>query len=242
MVSLLRTLVLMFWTVPATIVLGIIAITGSFFDRSGNFPHIIAGIWAKSILFVGRIQVAVKGSHHIDPSTSYIYMSNHQSNFDIPVLLSILNVRFRWLAKAELFKIPLFGTAMRRAGYIRVDRTNRASAIKSLNHAAEIIRDGASVMIFPEGTRSPDGRIRPFKKGGFVLSIDAGVPIVPIVLHGTGDILPKDRLCFVPGRVRVEILAPIETSGYTWQNRDDLLNTVYHTICEAFTRGAEKRP
>jgi len=238
----LRTLSLMVWTVLATIVLGIIAITGSFIDRSGNFPHIIAGIWAKSILFVGRIQVTLRGRSNIDPSKSYVYMSNHQSNFDIPVLLSHLNVQFRWLAKAELFKIPLFGVAMKRAGYISIDRTNRVSAINSLNRAAEVIRNGVSVMIFPEGTRSRDGRIRPFKKGGFILAIDSGAAIVPVVLHGTRHIMPKERLRIVPGNVRVDIHEPIETSGYTRKNKDDLMDTVRHTICEAFKRGIDKRP
>jgi 1-acyl-sn-glycerol-3-phosphate acyltransferase len=219
-----------------------IAIAGSFWDRSGKFPHLIARIWAKSILFVSRIKVAVRGNSHIDPSKSYIFMSNHQSNFDIPVLLSHLKVHFRWLAKAELFKIPLFGAAMKRAGYISIDRTNRASAIKSINRAAEIIREGVSVIIFPEGTRSRDGHIRPFKKGGFVLAIDSGVAIVPVVLHGTRRIMPKGRLHILSGNVLVEIHEPIETSGYTRKDKDDLMNKVRNTICEAFERGKDRRP
>jgi len=169
-------------------------------------------------------------------------MSNHQSNFDIPVLLSHLNVQFRWLAKAELFHIPLFGVAMKRAGYISIDRKDRVSAIQSLQRAAEIIRDGVSVMIFPEGTRSRDGRIQPFKKGGFVLAIDSGAAIVPVVLHGTGHIMPKERLRILPGDVLIEIHEPIETSGYTQKNKDDLMKKVRHTICEAFKRGIDKRP
>ncbi len=240
-VTSLPTLFLIVWTVVITIVLGIIAITGSYFDRSGGFPHIIAGIWAKTILLVGRINVTVKGKSNIDPSKPYIFMSNHQSNFDIPVLLSHLNVQFRWLAKAELFKIPLFGSAMRRAGYISIDRKNRISAIESLERAAEIIRKGVSVVIFPEGTRSRDGHIRPFKKGGFVMAIDSGVPIVPIVLHGTGHIMPKKRMHILPGNVWVDIHEPIETTGYTRKRKDDLMNKVRKTICEAFERGIDRR-
>ena len=120
----------MVWTVLVTILFGIIAIAGSFFDRTGNFPHIIARIWARLILFVGGIQVIVNGRFNIDPSRSYIYMSNHQSNFDILVLLSHLKVQFRWLAKAELFRIPVLGAAMKSAGFIRIERSELHSAIK----------------------------------------------------------------------------------------------------------------
>ena len=117
------------------------------------------------ILFVSRIKVTVKGISNIDPSKSYIFMPNHQSNFDIPVLLGCLPAQFRWLAKAELFRIPLFGRAMRGCGYISIDRSNRKSAFRSLQKAADTIRNGVSVLIFPEGTRSLDGKIRSFKKG-----------------------------------------------------------------------------
>jgi 1-acyl-sn-glycerol-3-phosphate acyltransferase len=240
--SSLWTLFLMVWTVLVTILFGIVAIAGSFFDRSGNFSHVIARIWAKSILFVGRINVTVNGRFYIDPSRSYIYMSNHQSNFDIPVLLSQLKIPFRWLAKAELFGIPLFGAAMKRAGCIRIDRSDRDSAIKSLNRAVEIIRKGVSVMIFPEGTRSRDGHIRPFKKGGFVMAVDSGAPIVPIIVHGTRHIMPRERLRIAPGKVEVEIRKPIETTGYTRENKDDLMEKVRNTICEAFNRGREEKP
>jgi len=119
-------------------------------------------------------------------------MSNHQSNFDIPVLLAHLPVQFRWLAKAELFKIPIFSRAMRGAGYVRIDRFNRESAIQSIKEAAAKMKDGVSVMIFPEGTRSHDGSIRPFKKGGFVMAVDTGVPIVPVILQGTLPIMDKN--------------------------------------------------
>lgn len=231
----------MVWTVLVTILFGIIAIAGSFFDRTGNFPHIIARIWAKSILFVGRIQVTVNGRFNIDPSRSYIYMSNHQSNFDILVLLSHLKVQFRWLAKAELFRVPLFGAAMKRAGYISIDRSDRPSAIKSLNRATEIIQKGVSVMIFPEGTRSCNGRIRPFKKGGFVMAVDSGIAIVPVIVHGTRQIMPKERLRIAPGKVVVEIRNPIETTGYTRESKDDLMEKVRKTICEAFKKEREEK-
>jgi 1-acyl-sn-glycerol-3-phosphate acyltransferase len=164
-------------------------------------------------------------------------MSNHQSSFDIFVLLAYLKVQFRWLAKAELFRIPLFGFAMKRAGYISIDRSNRRAAFKSLKTASEIIRGGVSVIIFPEGTRSLDGNIRPFKSGGFVIAVESGVPIVPVILHGTRSIMAKDRLRIEPGDVTVEIAEPIETADYTRKTRDDLLNKIREVICDRFEKG-----
>ena len=156
----IRTSYIIIWVVLSTVVLGAIAIIISFFSRTGNLVHIIARIWGKGILIVSGINVAVRGLDNIDPGRSYIYMSNHQSNFDIPVLLACLPVQFRWLAKAELFKIPIFGRAMRGAGYVKIDRFNRDSAFESINEAAGKMQNGVSIMIFPEGTRSPSGRLR----------------------------------------------------------------------------------
>jgi 1-acyl-sn-glycerol-3-phosphate acyltransferase len=162
----IRALYITIWVGFATLVAGTLVIVLSFFVRSGNPLHKIARLWGKSILVVSRIKVSVKGLSNIDPSSPYIYMPNHQSNFDIPVLLGHLTVQFRWLAKMELFKIPIFGRAMRKAGYISIDRYHRESAFESLKVAANKIKSGVSVLIFPEGTRSRDGNIRPFKKGG----------------------------------------------------------------------------
>ena len=123
---------------------------------------------------------------------------------------------------------------MRGCGYISIDRSNRKSAFQSLNAAATKIRNGVSVLIFPEGTRSWDGKILPFKKGGFVLSVDAGVPIVPVVIFNTGSIMPKGRLLIRTRSVRMDILKPIPTSGYSRNTKDDLMGIVRNTICNAF--------
>ncbi len=226
-------------TVLSTILFSFLAIFCSLVDRSGISPHRVAGIWGRSILFVSRVKVSVKNLSNIDPDRSYIYMSNHQSNFDIPVLLAYLPVQFRWLAKAELFNIPIFGYAMKRAGYISIDRSNRRSAIESLKKAAETIRSGVSVIIFPEGTRSRDGNIRQFKKGGFVLAVDAGVPVVPVIIHGTWPIMQKDSLRIRPGNVVLEIGEPIEASNYSRRNKDDLMERVQQAICDAFEKGKD---
>lgn len=233
----IRTLLLFFWTVLVTGFFAVVVILISFISRNGDTIHKVARIWAKCILVASGVKVTVKGLPNIDPAGSYIYMSNHLSNFDIPILMSYLPVQFRWLAKAELFRIPLFGYAMKRAGYISIDRSDRKSAIQSLNKAAKIIRNGVSVVIFPEGTRSQNNNIQPFKKGGFFLAIDSGVHIVPIIIHGTWSIMPKKQFLVKPGNVVLEITSPIESSDYTRETRDDLMEKIRNVIMESFEKG-----
>ena len=231
------TLTVTIWVGFATLVCGLAVILLSFFVRSSNPLHNIGRIWGRSILFVSRVKVSVKGLSNIDPSAPYIYMPNHQSNFDIPVLLGHLTVQFRWLAKVELFKIPIFGRAMRKAGYISIDRYHRESAFESLKVAAHKIKSGVSVLIFPEGTRSRDGKIRPFKKGGFVLAVDAGVPIVPVVIKGTRAIMPKGKFRVYPGHVSMVIQKPIDTSTYSRETKEALMESVRRVICDNFETG-----
>jgi 1-acyl-sn-glycerol-3-phosphate acyltransferase len=222
----LHTILIFVWTVLATIVLGTAAILISFFSKNGDAVHLVARAWGRSILWVSGICVTVRGFNREWVKRPNIFMSNHQSNYDIPVLLSALPAQFRWLAKAELFKIPIFGSSMRGAGAISIDRSNRKSAFASLNQAAKMIRSGTSVMIFPEGTRSDDGRLLSFKKGGFVLAVDAGVPIVPIVITGTHEIMPKGRLLIRFRKVRIDVGPIIQSSDYTRKNKDDLMACV----------------
>ena len=235
----IRTVYIFLYVLPATAVFGIIAIVVSFFSRTGNPVHIIARIWSKSILFVSGIEVFVAGLANIDTSKSYIYMSNHRSNFDIPVLLGCLPIQFRWLAKAELFKIPIFGRAMQGAGYVKIDRTNRESAFKSIDEVAAKMKNGVSVMIFPEGTRSQDGNLKPFKKGGFVMAGDTGAPIVPVILRGTRSIMAKGSWRINPGKVTLSIEKPIDTSGATRDTKDDLIKSVRNVICEVYEKGSK---
>ena len=230
----LQTMIIVLWTLPATVVIASTVILCSFFSRTGNGPHLLARFWANSILWVSRVKVTVTGAEKLDPDRSYIYMPNHQSNADIPLLLGRLPVQFRWLAKAELFRIPIFGRAMHGVGYISIDRSNRKSAFESLERAARTIRSGTSVLIFPEGTRSRDGGILPFKKGGFVLSVDSGVPIVPIIIRGTRGIIPKGHFLIRPAPVTMEILDPVETADYTRKTKDQLLARIRSIFIDAF--------
>jgi 1-acyl-sn-glycerol-3-phosphate acyltransferase len=163
-------------------------------------------------------------------------MANHQSDFDILIVLGFVPGQFRWIAKKELFKIPLFRTAMRNAGYIEIDRQQHDKALKSLDIAAQKIRDGKSVMTFPEGTRSKDGKIKPFKQGMFHLAIKSGVPIIPITIIGAGDIMPKRSLRINPGKITMIIDKPIDVNGYTIENRAVLIEQVKNVIEKNYDR------
>jgi 1-acyl-sn-glycerol-3-phosphate acyltransferase len=217
-----------------TVFMAVMAILVSFVNAGGKTAHKVGRIWAKCILSLSNIRVTVKGISNLKPGRSYIFMANHMSNFDIPILQAYLPVQFTWLAKAELYKIPIFGYAMKRAGYISIERSDRKSAIESLNKAAKTIRDGVSVIIFPEGTRSRTNNVQPFKKGGFFLALDSGVPIIPVIIHGTGQIMPKKKMLITPGNVTLEIAKPINSSDYTRKTKDDLMKKVRDIILKSF--------
>jgi len=216
--------------------MALMTILVSFVTTGGDTAHKVGRIWAKFILALSNIRVTVKGLSNMKPGRSYIYMPNHMSNFDIPVLQAYLPVQFRWVAKAELFKIPIFGYAMKRVGYISIDRSDRKSAIESLNKAVKIIRDDVSVVIFPEGTRCRTNNVQPFKKGGFFLAVDSGVPIIPIIIHGTGPIMPTKQMLIKPGNVTLEIAKPINSSNYTRITKDDLMEKVRSIILNSFEK------
>ena len=214
----------------------VIIILTSFITTGGETTQKVARICAKCILAVSNINVTVKGLSNLNRTGSCIYMPNHVSNFDIPVLQAYLPVQFKWLAKAELFKIPIFGYAMKRAGYISINRFDRKAAIQSLNKASEIIRNGTSVIIFPEGTRSQNQHVQSFKKGGFILAVDSGVPIIPVIIHGTWTIMQKKHILVRPGNVVLEIKKPINTSDYTRETKDDLMEKVRNIVLDSYDK------
>ena len=186
--------------------------------------------WGRIILAVAGVEVSVRGLENIEPGRPYIFAANHQSQFDIFAMQGCLNFDFRWLAKKELFKIPLFGRAMRLAGYIAIDRSHGREALKSLNAAAERIASGTSVILFPEGTRSLDGELHEFKAGGMVLAIKSGVPVVPVGITGTFDILPKGRLLARPGRVTIRVGAPVDTKGLSAGQKHELAVRIHDEV------------
>ena len=181
---------------------------------------------------VAGVKVAVSGVGKLDRLKPYIFAVNHQSQFDIFALQGYLGFDFRWLAKKELFKVPVFGYGMQVADYIPVDRSRGRQALKSLEEAAKRIAAGASVIIFPEGTRSPDGKLHDFKPGAMVLAIKAGVPLVPMAILGTHQVLPKGKLLAKPGKVEIRVGDPIETRSYTVKQKQELAELLHSRVAE----------
>ncbi|MBI5587066.1 MAG: 1-acyl-sn-glycerol-3-phosphate acyltransferase [Deltaproteobacteria bacterium] len=182
-------------------------------DRSGKTAHTMAALWCRTILMLAGVRVAVKGAEKIPKGTPVIFLSNHQGAFDIPALQGALRAQFRWVAKKSLFKIPFIGWSMYLSGYIGVKRESATESYKSMEKAAAKIRGGTSVMIFPEGTRSDTGELLPMKRGAFVLASKSGVPIVPIAINGTKDILKRGGFWVRPCDVTITIGDPIPTEG-----------------------------
>jgi 1-acyl-sn-glycerol-3-phosphate acyltransferase len=186
--------------------------------------------WARWILATCRIRVDVEGLENIAPGRSYVVMSNHQSAVDIAALAASLPLSWRFVAKRELTRIPFFGWGLLAAGHIVIDRRNNERSVRSLKRAAEKVRAGASVILFPEGTRSRTGELGRFKSGGFHLAIEAGVPILPVAISGTRRITPPKSLRVESGHVLVRYGKPIPTDTLTIDAREQLKEEVRRAI------------
>lgn len=206
----------------------------SIIPNSENRIHKIANLWAKILLLISNTKVEVIGRENILKGRPQIFMANHQSDFDILIVLGHIPGQFRWIAKKELFNIPIFGAAMKGAGYIEIDRHNHEKALQSLDEAALRIREGKSVMSFPEGTRSHDGEIKSFKQGIFHLAIKSGVSIVPVSIVGSGKIMPKRSLTVTPGMVKLVIDKPIDVKSFNIENRQELIDKVRKVIIKNY--------
>ncbi len=218
--------------------LGTLAILVAAFERRKVLSHKIAWLWCRLILFLAGVKLTVEGREHLTPGKRYVFFANHQSQMDIPVLEEALRgFEIRFLAKRSLFRIPFFGWGIAALGYIPVEREDPREGLRSLLACAERIREGYSVVVFPEGTRSPDGRLQPFKMAGFLLPIKAGVPAVPVAILGTREILPKGRIWVRPGKVRVVIGDPIPTEGLTKRDREKLAEKVRDFIARNLSPG-----
>jgi len=230
----IRTVFVWFCIVIDTLVLGSLVMIAYLFDRSGRTGHGIARQWAKVAVWVSCVKIRIEGLEHIPGEGPYLFMSNHQGAYDIFALEGHLPFHFKWLAKKELFSIPVLGWAMAAAGYIFIDREGTRETVKAMNEAAQKIHDGMSVVIFPEGSRSPDGSIQPFKKGGFSLAIKSGAPIIPIAISGSREIMPKERLIVRPGEIRIRIGQPIETQHWALRDWKLLMEKVRQAISREF--------
>lgn len=174
----------------------------------------VGGLWARVIGYLTPMLVSREGMQHIDPDQTYVVVCNHASQYDILLVYGWLGIDLRWVMKQELRKLPGLGIGCEKVGHIFVDRSNPEAARAAINEALDRIGDGVGILFFPEGTRSLDGRLRPFKKGAFRMALDQELPVLPLTLLGTRDILPAGSLFLTPGRAKIVVHEPIEPAGH----------------------------
>lgn len=223
-----------FFLIPAiavyTIVLGTVSLLSTFFDRRGHVAHGCARTWSWLILKTTGVTVTLKGEPP-PVADSFVFASNHQSIYDIPVLFWTVPHQLRIISKASLGNFPFLGWHLRRAGHLLVDRDNPGASV--LKKMQRMIAQQASLIIFPEGTRSRDGSVGRFKGGVFLLAIDSGLPIVPVSVSGSLHVMLKGRLMTCPGHVTVTIHPPIDTTGMTRADARALAARTRDVIAEA---------
>jgi 1-acyl-sn-glycerol-3-phosphate acyltransferase len=218
--------------VLATVVMGTVSLVTSLFDSSGRAQHGVARRWARMLLRVAGVRVRVEGLEGIKPDASYVFAANHLSYMDTPLVVAHIPSQFRFLAKKSLFVVPFIGYHLKRAGHIPVPRGNARASLKTMTEAARIVRErGVSVLVFPEGGRSP-GPMEEFKEGAAYIAIKAGVPIVPVGIAGTREVLPMDSLLVRGGDVRLRIGEPIATGGLNIHDRARLTAEVRERVVE----------
>lgn len=214
----------------STVFFGTATVILLFFLKPRQVGVLCGKSWARVNSFLTPMGVTVTGRENVDPRQSYVIVSNHQSQFDIFVLYGWLDIDFKWVMKQELRKVPAIGIACERLGHIYVDRSNREAALASINAAKQRIVDGTSVLFFPEGTRSRDKHMRPFKKGAFRMALDLQLPILPVTIQGTRDILPSDTLDLYPGRATMIIHPPIAIDSYDNTRLSELIDRTREVI------------
>lgn len=217
--------------VLSTIVCASLGAVVSLFDRAGNRQIAIARFWARTLLWAAGIRDRVSGREKLDLAQPYVFASNHLSYMDTPAILANIPSQFRFMAKAELFAIPFLGNHLRLAGHIPVPRQDPRAALKTLAAAAQSITERRiSLLVFPEGGRSQTGELQPFKEGAAYIAIKAQVPVVPVAIRGTREVLPVHGRIPRPGPVTLTIGDPIPTAGLTLKDRDRLTAEVRERI------------
>lgn len=222
----LATLTGNLFLIVGSLFFGSLAILTGWIPPRGNNVFRCARLWSRGLLFFSGVRLEVTKEAELDPQGNYVFMANHQSLFDIPALIATLPVQTRFLAKQNLFRIPIFGWALSVGGFIPIDRKNRSRARESFTAAVQRLQSGVSILVFPEETRSIDGRLLPFRRGGFLLALKSGHPIVPVGLQGTRSVQSKRSLKVRPGLVTVAYGRPIQMDDRTLRSKDELTQEV----------------
>jgi 1-acyl-sn-glycerol-3-phosphate acyltransferase len=208
-----------------TVVLGLVCIaTGAVFTQDA--ANVAAVLWSRLSCAIVPVRVVLTGKKNFTPQNAYVVVANHQSMVDIPVIHGFMGLHIKWVMKQELRNIPIFGTACHYLGCIFIDRSHRDAAIRSIYHARKLLSPRASVLFFAEGTRSRDGQVRPFKKGAFVFARETGLPILPVTIKNSYQLLPPDSLDLVPGKVEIIVHRPV----YVLANDPDRMDAVIASV------------
>lgn len=215
-----------------TVVIGLVAVLVGAIPPRGNWMFWCARLWSRLLLRCSWIRVEPRFEVPLDPAGRYIFMANHQSLFDIPVLIATLPGQTRFLAKQSLFRIPIFGWALAVGGFIPVDRSDRSRAREVFASAVERLRVGNSILLFPEETRSLDGNLLPFQRGGFLLALKSGLAIVPVGIRGTLEVQAKGSFVIRPRPVAIRYGTPITVEGFDLRHRKELAATVRERVAE----------
>ena len=227
-----KWLVVVPFVILITLILGLICI-GVAVVFSQDAADILAVTWSRLCCAIAPLKVRIQGKENYSRFKSYVVVANHQSMADIPVVHGFLGLKIKWVIKQELRKIPVFGAACHYLGCIFVDRSNHEAALNSIQKAKQQLSDKSSVFFFAEGTRSRNGRVMPFKKGAFVFAMETGLPILPVTIKNTMDILPSDTLDLTPGSVDIIVHRPVHVSPYHEKNLDELIERTRLAVASA---------
>src|SRR5690348_9495112 len=231
MIALIRTVAAVLFTCVFAFLGALIGFPATWLTGSADTLFAIAMWITRSALSIAGVRVDVEGLEQIDRDATYIFMCNHVSNLDPPILIPALPRRTSVLVKKELFQVPILGRAMRMGDLVAVDRRNREAAVNSMREAEEVMGRGLNMTVFPEGTRSRDGQMLPFKKGPFYLAMDSGVPVVPVTILGSESLMPKGSTLIHSGTVRLVFHAPIFPKRFG--HNDQLISAVHNKIASA---------
>ena len=228
-----RALFLIFSATVYTTILAPPAIVSCLLDPSGRWPSIFQRTWVNWLLRTNRIRLRPKGLEYLKKEQAYILISNHASILDIPGIISASPFPVRFIAKKSLLRFPVFGWFLSSSGHILIDRDNAKSALKGLKKAVALLKKGISIVVFPEGTRTPDGQVQDFKGGAFLLALQAKAPIVPVSISGTYNMLPRTGWCFWPGVMELNLGQPIPTLNLSLREARPLMEKVRDTIIKS---------